>query len=103
VSPSPADETIARALPSRVAAVFNAQQAWWFGYRARGEGRADSDFDFLVIAPTALDRLSRVSLALRATVARDMFVVTPDEFEAAKYPCGSIIFSALHEGRTLRV
>jgi len=90
-----------------VAAVFDVEQAWWFGSRARGEGREDSDFDLLVVAPTDLDRFSRMSLALKATrgigVERDIFVATPAEFEAGRLRCGSIIFSAVRDGRAIHV
>ena len=40
-------------LVSRLANALDPQMIWLFGSRARGDARADSDFDFLVVAKEA--------------------------------------------------
>ena len=57
-----------------------------FGSRARGEGLAESDYDFLIISPVFrnLPYLKRGSKVLRhhpRTVSIDIVCLTPEEFE----------------------
>ncbi len=55
-----------------------------FGSRARGDARADSDYDLLVVTPdlpTEASRSTRARLALRGLgVAFDLVMMTPAEF-----------------------
>ena len=76
-----------------------------FGSHARGEARADSDVDFLVIEPAVEDRLQeweRLRRSLRDFPA-PVDIVVLDERRAAqraKVP-GTMVHHALRDGRVL--
>lgn len=76
-----------------------------FGSRARGDGRADSDLDFLVIEEefdSKLDEMVRLRDALATIdVSVDIVVVSRDEAERGRLRPGSVIRRALGEGRVL--
>jgi len=72
-----------------------------FGSRARGTFRPDSDWDFLVVMPTALSRAERSPMVRRAArlkgIAMDFLVRTPDEMRDG-FPLSKEI---LHEGQVV--
>lgn len=73
-----------------------------FGSRVRGDARADSDVDVLVVADTGLAPPRR-SRRLRQRLAsfplpKDILVVTPDEFERQRQVSGTVAATADREG-----
>ncbi len=76
-----------------------------FGSRARGDDRADSDFDLAILVP---DGVARRSLAMRAyeslatvadrSVAVDIVVVTPSILQNARDRPGSIAGAVSRDG-----
>ena len=76
-----------------------------FGSRARGDARADSDLDLLIIEASDLPRHKRSPRYLRALVglfpAKDVVVWTPEEVEAWSEVPQAFVTMALREGKTL--
>jgi len=75
-----------------------------FGSRARGEARADSDIDLLVVLPAVTDK-RRMAIDMRRAlrdlpVGKDIIVTSPEEIERRGQLVGSILRPALREGRT---
>lgn len=102
MSENPNDIAIARALVADLVAAFAPLRVLWFGSRAVALPRSDSDFDILVVAQTDLPlhrRLSRARYSTRHSgVARDIIVVTPEEFqELAAWP-SSVVADAAATG-----
>lgn len=73
-----------RAYSRRIAEQFHPDQIILFGSHAKGESRADSDIDLLVIMPTRneIDQSLRISLALETTLPVDLIVRTPKHWES---------------------
>jgi predicted nucleotidyltransferase len=99
----------AGALDKAVARIVQAMQPeaiYLFGSRARGEARADSDYDLLVIVPDDAPAVRR-SLSATARVARDPGVpldIVPcrrSVFERKRHHIGTLSYLAAHEGRLI--
>jgi len=75
-----------------------------FGSHARGEANKNSDLDFLVIEPSVEDS-GRESVRLYRTLQRDVYadiiVVSEDSVREWRDVYGTVIHSALQEGREL--
>lgn len=76
-----------------------------FGSRARGDARADSDVDFLIVEPQVTARRRetvRLKDALRPLrISADVVVVSRKNFEAWSAIPGTLIFDAVHHGKVL--
>ena len=98
------EDTIAQAV-ARLVEAANPEQIVLFGSYARGDARADSDLDFLVVESEVTDRareMVRLSRALRhLRVPVDVLVVSRDELERYGREAGSVYWWALKEGRVL--
>ncbi len=95
--PSIVDEIVARVHPVRVIL---------FGSVARGEERADSDLDLLVVLdqvdPAVRAHLmGQIRLAITAPASIDILVTDVDEFEGRKNVNGSIFYWPAREGEVV--
>jgi len=97
----PAD-TLVDNMVARVRGRFDPVRVLLFGSRARGNARADSDVDLLVVLPE-VDDARRAAIEIRRAladfpVAKDVIVTTPEEIARRGDVVGSILRPALREG-----
>jgi len=90
----------------RLKRVYDPEQIYLFGSRARGDDGNDSDFDLLVIIPDDAPRERRGSRlayqALRGTgVAADVLVWTRTYFQSRRHLKASLSSTVSTEGRLL--
>ena len=94
-----------QAIAQRIIKQFNPEKIVLFGSYARGTAGADSDADFLVIMPVAGSlRAKRIELRLAIHglgIAKDLILLRPEEFEAARQIPGTLARAADREGKTL--
>jgi predicted nucleotidyltransferase len=91
---------------SRIAKAVQPEAIWLFGSRARGDFRADSDFDLLIILPRLSVSRHAHAIALRQLLAdipapKDLLVVSSLEFEAKRTVWGTIPYEAAQHGKLL--
>ncbi len=90
---------------SRIVRKFKPERIILFGSRARGDAQPDSDFDLLVVMPVAGSKREKsveLGVALHdIRVAKDIIVVTPEEFAWQQNQVGTIAYPAVREGRVL--
>ena len=76
-----------------------------FGSHARGDARAGSDLDILVVEPVVtarreeMVRLSRVLRPLKIPV--DILVTSRENYEKWRHAAGTVLYQADNEGRVL--
>lgn len=96
---------IIREMACRVVDGFQPEKVILFGSFARGSGGPDSDVDLLVVLPVGqpvAERAIEIRLALRGEgLAKDIFVVSSDEFEKQRDVVGSLVHPANKEGVVL--
>jgi uncharacterized protein len=91
-------------LVSRIVATAGPEAIYLFGSRARGEGRADSDYDLLVIVPDEKPK-DAWSLKTLARIPRDpgipadLVACRRSVFERRKTEVGTLSHRAVSEGR----
>ncbi|MBU1622412.1 MAG: nucleotidyltransferase domain-containing protein [Nanoarchaeota archaeon] len=78
---------------------------WFFGSRAQGKGKKDSDYDFLLVSPEFTnveweERSAKVYyLKRKIPAAMDIICLTPQEFKKKKK--FGVIQEAVREGKLL--
>jgi excisionase family DNA binding protein len=110
-SKNPLSEAVAselRRVVDAIATSIHPDAVILFGSRARGDARAESDFDLAIVAP---DGAARRRVAMRAyeslagvagrSVAVDIVVLTPSIITAERDLPGSISRAVAHEGVVL--
>jgi uncharacterized protein len=76
-----------------------------FGSAARGEARADSDIDLLIVMPEGTHRRHTAERLYRAlarfAISVDLVVATPGDLERYRHTPGLIYKTIAQEGRSL--
>lgn len=89
----------------RIVRGFNPLRIILFGSWARGEARADSDLDLLVVLPQVGDKRQATVEILRALnglpLSKDVVVTTPEEIAARGAAIGQVLRPALQEGKVV--
>ena len=85
---------------------FAPLQVILFGSRARGDNRADSDVDLLVLVNEHLGSAADTEVAMlaalsRADMAKDIVALTPEEAEERRRYPWDFVHDAFREGRVL--
>ena len=98
-------EDILQTMVQRIVERFRPVRIILFGSRARGEASQWSDVDLLVVLPEVVHKRKAMVEILRALndlpVAKDVIVTTPEEIVQRGNLVGSVLRSALREGRVL--
>lgn len=93
------------AMVKRIVDRFRPVLVLLFGSHAMGFAGPDSDVDLLVVMPLngrRLDAALDIRRELRGFgVAKDIIVLTPEEFSVQKDVPGTVAYPAAHEGRVL--
>ncbi|MXW26872.1 MAG: nucleotidyltransferase domain-containing protein [Dehalococcoidia bacterium] len=89
----------------RIADQFDPDRTVLFGSWARGEAKASSDVDLLVVMPDGTDR-REAAVAMRVAVgdlpiSKDIVVTTPDEIARRAHIVGTVLRAALREGKVV--
>ncbi len=100
------DDPIVAAMARAIVERWDPLKIILFGSRARGDMRADSDADFLIVVPPVLKSRETVAAMLHALAtgfdyATDIVLTTPEELEEYGPICGLVYFYALEDGKTL--
>lgn len=98
-------ESVLSEATRRLVEQFHPLRVILFGSQARGTSDDRSDFDFLVICDDVHDRRT-LTLAMDRSlaglpIARDIIVLTPDEYERDRHIPGTVARPASREGRVL--
>lgn len=87
----------------RVVAAFHPEAVYLFGSRARGDWRADSDYDLLMVLPDDFGRKIHPFEAYEATrglgVPVELFPCSRMNFEAGRNRVGYLSHEAFHNGK----
>lgn len=96
---------LAREMARRIVARFRPQSVMLFGSLASGAATPDSDADLLVVMQFTGRRRDTVLAMLRECadlgLAKDIFLVSPEEYEQWKEAPGTIAWPAAHGGKVL--
>jgi len=98
-------ETDLRQATERLVTRFRPQRIILFGSHARGTGDEHSDVDLLIVCPVEgrrRDLMVAMDRALRGVgFARDIVILTPEEFERDRHIPGTVARPAWQEGKVL--
>ena len=101
----PDSETFIPIMVDRIVAGFAPYRVVLFGSHARETNGKWSDVDFLVELPNGTDKREAAVEILRTLgdlpVAKDIVVTTPEEIDRLGHLVGSVLYSALREGKTI--
>ena len=101
----PAPETFIPTMVDRIVEGFQPARIVLFGSHARGTATRWSDVDLLVILPDVADKRDTAIEIRRALgdlpVCKDIVVATPDEVARRGHLAGTVLRSALREGRVV--
>jgi len=94
-----------RVMTERIVHAFRPSRVILFGSRGRGTGHEGSDVDLLVVLDECADRREAAVAILRLlsdlVAATDVIVTTPEEIARRGRMPGSVLRSALKEGKVL--
>ncbi|THJ24720.1 MAG: nucleotidyltransferase domain-containing protein [Nitrospira sp. CG24E] len=98
-----ASDSVIEKIVQRLVAALSPERIYLFGSQARGEAGPDSDYDLLVVVPAStLPRYRRDQAAFEALlgvgVAKDVLVLTHDEFERQRTIVCSLSATVEREG-----
>ena len=101
----PDEASLLEFIRHRLVSAFQPLRVILFGSRARGDAHVDSDVD-LVVVLAQVDDKRRSAIEMRRElrdlpVGKDIIVTTPEEIARRGGVVGSVLRSALREGRTL--
>ena len=98
-------EGVIATMVRRIADGFDPERVLLFGSRARGDAKAWSDVDLLIVMPDGTDRReAAVEIGVAVgdlPVAKDIIVTTPDEIARRGDVIGTVLRPALREGTVL--
>ena len=97
------DATVLVTLLERIKSALHPELVYLFGSRAKGVAAADSDYDFLVVVPHSdkprYQRDQEAYLTLCGSgVAKDVIVLTREEFESSQRAASSLASAVLRDG-----
>lgn len=89
----------------RIVGRFGPSRVVLFGFQARGTSPEGSDVDLLVVMGNGTDR-RRIAVEIRQLlgdlpVSKDIVVATPDEIASRGQVVGTVLHTALREGRVI--
>lgn len=94
-----------RRIVRRVVSQFSPERIILFGSYARGTAGPNSDIDLLIVMPvkgSVRRKAVEIGVALHdIAIAKDLIVVTPQEFNWRKDVMGTIEWPAVREGKVL--
>jgi len=99
------DERLMEFIEQRIIAPFEPLKVILFGSRARGDAGPDSDVDLLVVMPGQPDKRA-LAIQMRRNLRdlplpKDVIVTCPDEIRCRGDLPGSVLRTALREGRVV--
>ena len=101
----PASESFISTMVDRLVGGFQPSRIVLFGSHARGTATEWSDVDLLVILPNVIDKRNTAIQIHRALgdlpVCKDIVVATPKEVTRRGHLVGTVLRSALREGRVV--
>jgi nucleotidyltransferase-like protein len=106
VGPFRSESAAVAFLRDRLVVALKPRAIWLFGSRARGDARADSDFDLLVVLPDGLPGeaydFQRVAEPVVACgLAYDIVPCSWGEFQKEQNESGTLVNKAVTEGRPI--
>ena len=98
-------KTLIRQMTQVITRQFKPERVILFGSQARGAGTKHSDIDFLVVLADVSNKRESAIQIRRALakfpVAKDIIVTTPEEIKRRGNLVGSVLRSALQEGKVV--
>lgn len=98
-------QQVLREMVLRIRDTVQPERIILFGSRVRGEDKASSDFDILIVAPSSLPRLRRTApiykLLAGLGVSKDIVWWTPQEIDEWRSVRSHFITTILRDGEVL--